>query len=71
MWRFRTLRTHRDSDQEQLEQVRGLLAQSLDVLRNNPVPGTFAGRKTQEPFPQEEDDRAERWMASKELQPPM
>jgi hypothetical protein len=31
--------------------AREALKHSLEVLRANPAPDTFAGRKTQEPFP--------------------
>ncbi len=67
---FRIFRPHRVSDQEHIEQVRGVIAQGCDTLRRYPVPDTFAGRKTQEPFPQEDEEHIARWMASKELQPP-
>ena len=72
MWQFRIFHTHRDSDLEQIEQTRDLIAHSLGVLRNNPAPDTFAGRKTQEPFPEEEDldTRTGHWMTTKELLPP-
>jgi len=36
-----------------LEQMRDVIEQSRKLLAKNPVPDTFAGRKTQEPFPQE------------------
>ncbi|WP_375764251.1 hypothetical protein ACE10X_13290 [Bradyrhizobium sp. Pha-3] len=34
-------------------QARDLIQRSLKILNDNPVPDTFAGRKTHEPFPQE------------------
>jgi len=45
------------------------LRKSYDAL-SLPLPDTFAGRKTQEPFPQQhEDSLVEGWLTSKELQP--
>ena len=58
-------------DMMHLEQMRNVIKQSRELRANTPVPDTFAGRKTQEPFSQEDEDtRMARWMASKELQPP-
>lgn len=34
--------------------AREALKHSFEVLRDNPTPDTFAGRKTQEPFPHSE-----------------
>jgi hypothetical protein len=34
-----------------VEQMRKMAAHGREVLENNPPPDTFAGRKTQEPFP--------------------
>ena len=40
--------------------ARETLKHSLEVLRDNPTPDTFAGRKTQEPFPHlEKPERVE------------
>lgn len=40
--------------------AREALKHSLEVLRDNPTPDTFAGRKTQEPFPHlEKPERVE------------
>lgn len=33
--------------------TRDIAARSVVVLRDNPIPDTFAGRKTYEPFPEE------------------
>jgi len=50
--------------------AREALRKSSDALRL-PVPDTFVGRKTQEPFPQQhEDSSIEGWLTSKELRPP-
>lgn len=70
MVRFRTWVADRNFEMMHLEQMRTVIKRSRELLASNPVPDTFVGRQTKEPFPQEEDDRAERWMASKELQPP-
>ena len=36
--------------------ARELVAKCLDVLRTTPLPDTFLGRKTHEPFPRSELD---------------
>jgi hypothetical protein len=55
----------------QLQQMREVIKQSHELLSKTSVPDTFAGRKTQEPFPQEgEEIRIDGWLNSKELQPP-
>lgn len=38
-----------------LEQAWTALAKARQALSDNPCPDTFAGRKTQEPFPREDD----------------
>lgn len=55
-----------------VEQMRELVRRARELLHGLPPPDTFAGRKTQEPFPAENDplDLASPWVASKELQPP-
>jgi hypothetical protein len=63
-----------DYMQVSLALAREALRKSYDAL-SLPVPDTFAGRKTQEPFPRNDDNsrehaHMERWLASKELQPP-
>jgi len=45
-------------DAEHLRHVREVIARSRELLKKNPAPDTFAGRKTQEPFPQPSDDEA-------------
>jgi hypothetical protein len=53
-----------------MKQVRELTKESREALKK-PSPDTFLGRKTQEPFPQEDEEaRVERWLNSKELRPP-
>lgn len=54
MLSFRLFRTNRDSDAAQLQQMKDVVAQSRELLQKQPMPTTFAGRKTQEPFPCEE-----------------
>jgi hypothetical protein len=49
--------------------IRLTIAHSLQILRSCPTPDTFLGRKTQEPFPAEEDQDA-RMAGAKELLPP-
>ena len=48
---FRLSDAGRDYDAKHLEAVRASLAQCMEVLRSTPSADTFAGRKTQEPFP--------------------
>jgi len=45
-----------EKDAEEQRTIRDVLARSLEILRRAVVPDTFLGRKTQEPFPKEEDD---------------
>jgi len=44
-----------DTDTEMVEQFRKANEQSWRILRENPQPDTFLGRKTQEPFPPERE----------------
>ena len=41
-------------DHELAEQTRQTVEATLDLLKQLPVPDTFLGRKTQEPFPKED-----------------
>ena len=43
------------TDTENLEEVRLKLKEACEVLKQ-PVPDTFLGRKTREPFPEKEAD---------------
>ncbi len=57
-------------DSDKLKEARELTKGVRETL-NRPSPDTFLGRKTQEPFPQEDEDaRLERWLNSKELRRP-
>lgn len=69
MWPFRIFRGNRDLDARYLEQVRRVLAESCDLLQHNLPPDSFAGRKTQEPFPKE-DHALDGWLNALELQAP-
>jgi hypothetical protein len=43
----------------------------METLKGTRVADAFLGHKTQEPFPQEDEAiRIDRWLGSKELQPP-
>ena len=42
-------------DRLALERAQEVVNEAKDVLRRHPKPDTFLGRKTQEPFPQEEN----------------
>ena len=52
---FRTSSSIRDYDAKHLEWVRAAIAHSLDLLKANHSADRFAGRKTQEPFPRENE----------------
>jgi hypothetical protein len=51
---FRLFRANRDFDVAQLRLMNDVIARSRELLQRHPVPDTFLGRKTQEPFPREE-----------------
>ena len=53
---------------KQSDHARKIVADSCKVLLE-PMPDTFLGRKTQEPFPNQ-DEEIEVYLNSKELQPP-
>jgi hypothetical protein len=42
------------TDADHAEQMREVVRESRELLKQ-PAPDTFAGRKTQEPFPKEDD----------------
>jgi len=48
-------RPNQQADTELIQSVRDVLAHSLELLRANPQPDTFLGRKTHEPFPKQKD----------------
>ncbi|MCP3369065.1 hypothetical protein [Bradyrhizobium cajani] len=72
MWLpFQVFHPNKMSDAEQMRTIREGLARSMELLRRAPVADTFLGRKTQEPFPREDEAiRIDRWLSSRELQPP-
>jgi hypothetical protein len=45
------------TDADQAEQMREVIRESRELLKQ-PGPDTFVGRKTQEPFPKEDDTPA-------------
>ena len=53
---MRIFRFNRDADAHQQRAIRDVVQHSLQVLKNNPPPDTFLGRKTQEPFRQEAEN---------------
>ena len=55
----RLSKTLKDVAAEHLELMREAIARGREILKA-PLPDTFAGRKTQEPFPEEDDDVASR-----------
>jgi hypothetical protein len=52
---YRRSSSERTLEDKHLEQARQAVALGRAVLNNNPTPDTFAGRKTQEPFPKEDE----------------
>ncbi len=46
--------TLKDVDAQHLRLMHGAITESREILKS-PLPDTFAGRKTQEPFPTEDD----------------
>jgi hypothetical protein len=52
---FGTSSSIKDYDAKHLEWVRAAIAHSLDLLKANHSADRFAGRKTQEPFPRENE----------------
>ena len=53
---------------KQIADSREITARAMELLRSEPKPDTFIGRKTQDPFPQEDDP--EQTKASAELKAP-
>ena len=60
---------HAVFDMMHLQQMRDVIKKSRELLASSPVPSTFAGRKTQEPFRSADDDLIE-WRDS-ERKPPL
>jgi hypothetical protein len=54
---FRTPNNAKEQDAKHLERVREAIERARQALVDYPSPDTFAGRKTQEPFPLERDFR--------------
>ena len=72
---FRILRLSnvlKEQDAAHLKAVRDTVAKSRELLNDDRPVDTFAGRKTQEPFPDEDDrdTRTVKWIGSNELKPP-
>jgi hypothetical protein len=58
-------------DQRAMDSAREVVRQSVECLRQHPKPDPFLGRKTQEPFPHDDDEvRFQSWLNSKGLSPP-
>jgi hypothetical protein len=53
---MRLFRPDREKDDEHHRSIRKAMARSLEILRRAVRPDTFLGRKTQEPFPAEEEE---------------
>ena len=52
---FQAFRPDEEADVKHARSIRDLIAQSIRILRGSAIPDTFLGRKTQEPFPREEE----------------
>ena len=52
---FRIFRPDQETDAKQSASIRDLIANCIKMLRESPVPDTFLGRKTQRPFPNQEE----------------
>jgi hypothetical protein len=64
MWSgFPLFRSNREYDLMHLQQVRDVIKASRELLANNSVPDTFAGRKAQVPFPEGAHSEVEQWLA--------
>jgi hypothetical protein len=48
--------TLKDLEAKHLELMHEAIAKSRELLRNTPLPDTFAGRRTHEPFSPKEDE---------------
>ncbi len=46
--------TIKNMEEQHFEQAWAAIKEARRTLADNPLPDTFAGRKTQEPFPREE-----------------
>ena len=61
----------KEQDAAHLGAVRATIAEVLKMLRDCSRPDTIAGRKTQDPFPEEDEDtRLAKWLALRELKSP-
>ena len=52
----RSSNVSKNLDDQQLEETRAAINEGRRLLADNPRPDTFAGRKTQEPFPKEKKE---------------
>src|SRR6185369_454674 len=56
VWSFRHFRSNRETNDARMRKIRDALASSSKLLRSISVPDTFVGRKTHEPFPEEDEE---------------
>jgi hypothetical protein len=52
---WRIYRPSKTEDENEMRLWREIVKRGNEILRQSPVPDTFLGRKTQEPFPKDED----------------
>ncbi len=58
---FRAVKSAKELDAKHVEKIRAAIEQARQTLLDCPSPDTFAGRKTQEPFPREKEFRRRAW----------
>ena len=56
LWRI--FRPSKTEDENEMLQWRAIVKRGIEILKQNPVPDTFLGRKTQEPFPKDEESES-------------
>ena len=55
---WRIYRPSKTEDENEMRHWRQVVKRGVEILRQSPVPDTFLGRKTQEPFPKDEESES-------------
>jgi hypothetical protein len=55
---WRIYRPSKTEDEREMRYWREIVKRGFEILRQSPVPDTFLGRKTQEPFPKDEESES-------------
>src|SRR5215831_18346659 len=55
---WRIYRPSKTKDENEMRHSREVVKRGVELLRQSPVPDTFLGRKTQEPFPKDEESES-------------